>query len=107
MTCIEINRHTLPTYIREHSTLTGRAAALVRKAWRAYWTWRARKATIFILRSLDERTLHDIGISASEIESCVYGKGGGRRRRYDEGWQLRAGSDRLKPPAAAGSRRGS
>jgi uncharacterized protein YjiS (DUF1127 family) len=56
--------------------------------WRGYWDWRAREATIVILRSLDERTLRDIGINPSEICSCVYGKGD-RRRAYDERWKER------------------
>jgi uncharacterized protein YjiS (DUF1127 family) len=62
-----------------------RRPGLARRWWHAYWSWRARKATVFILRSLDQRTLHDIGISSGEIESLVYGSGD-RRRRYDATW---------------------
>jgi uncharacterized protein YjiS (DUF1127 family) len=65
-----------------------RRAGFVRRWWRAYWSWRARKATVFILRSLDARTLHDIGIDPSEVESLVYGSGD-RRRRYDDAWPWR------------------
>ena len=35
-------------------TLATRAAGIARRAWRAYWDWRARRATVEILRSLDE-----------------------------------------------------
>jgi uncharacterized protein YjiS (DUF1127 family) len=42
---------------------------------------------MLILQSLDERTLRDIGINASEIESCVYGKLRDRRRPYDSNWR--------------------
>jgi hypothetical protein len=43
-----------------------------------------------ILQSLDDRTLRDIGISPSEIESLAQ-CGGDRRRRYDAGWMGRSG----------------
>lgn len=42
-------------------------------AWRKYWRRRAERATLFILHSLDDRTLKDIGMDRSEIESVVYG----------------------------------
>jgi uncharacterized protein YjiS (DUF1127 family) len=66
-------------------SLPARASSLLRRAWRVYWERRARRATIMILHSLDCRTLRDIGISPSEIESLVQ-CGGDRRRRYDAGW---------------------
>jgi hypothetical protein len=43
-----------------------------------------------MLASLDERTLRDIGISPSEINSCVYGKDGDRLRRYNKSWPWRS-----------------
>ena len=46
--------------------------------WEAYWTRRAKLATVALLRGLDDRVLHDIGIDRSEIESVVYGKGADR-----------------------------
>jgi uncharacterized protein YjiS (DUF1127 family) len=64
------------------SSLAIRACASIRGAWSAYWEWRARKATILLLRSLDRRTLHDIGIADGEIESLVCG-GNDRCRCYD------------------------
>jgi uncharacterized protein YjiS (DUF1127 family) len=65
-------------------------AGPVRRWWQAYWHWRARKATILILRSLDRRTLSDIGISPGEIESLIH-SGGDRLRRYDAAWLWRTG----------------
>jgi uncharacterized protein YjiS (DUF1127 family) len=67
-------------------SLLARAAALLRRARERYGDWRARRATINILRGLDERTLRDIGIDASEIRSLVYDRRAEHRRRYDEGW---------------------
>jgi len=76
---------------RQPLALAARAAGPVRRSWRAFWDWRARKATAIILRSLDCRTLHDIGIHPSEIDSLVYGGGGDRCRRYDATWPWRSG----------------
>ena len=73
------------------STLIARAGALIRRAWRSYWDWRARQVTIVLLSSLDSRTLHDIGISPSEIESLVW-SGCDRCRRYDASWLWRCGA---------------
>jgi uncharacterized protein YjiS (DUF1127 family) len=50
--------------------------------WETYWTRRAKLATVTLLRGLDDRVLHDIGIDRSEIESVVYGKGADRLVRY-------------------------
>ena len=74
------------------STLAGRIARVARRAWHAYWDWRARQATVEILRALDNRTLHDIGLSRSEIESVVRDARNGRRPCYDESWRWRAGA---------------
>ncbi len=63
-----------------------RRAGFVRTWWLAYWEWRARKATILILHALDRRTLNDIGIDPSEIESLVQSRACDRRRRYDAAW---------------------
>jgi len=60
-------------------------ARVLRISWEAYWSWRAKRATVGILKTLDRRTLEDIGVHASEIESAVYGSAD-RRRRYDETW---------------------
>ena len=75
-----------PDKDRNRLTLGASVVAFARRGWRTYWERRARRATILILCSLDERTLHDIGINPSEIESCVYNGGDDRLRRYNETW---------------------
>ena len=82
---------TAPTH-RLAPTLAGRIARAGRRAWHTYWDWRARRATVEILRALDNRTLHDIGLSRSEIESVVRDAHNGRRPCYDEGWRWHAGA---------------
>ena len=72
------------------ATAAARVTGLIRKAWRAYWDWRARRLTVMLLSSLDARTLHDIGVSPGEIEALVR-CGGGHRRRYDAAWLWRNG----------------
>jgi uncharacterized protein YjiS (DUF1127 family) len=61
--------------------------SLLKSWWDAYWTLRAQRATALVLRSLDDHSLHDIGLDRSEIESVVYGKSGDRRVRYEHNWQ--------------------
>ena len=77
---------------RMDSTLAAKAHNLARRAWQAYWNRRARRATIEILRGLDSRTLRDIGLTHSEIESVVRERHGERRPCYDESWHGRAGA---------------
>jgi uncharacterized protein YjiS (DUF1127 family) len=43
--------------------------------------------TVQLLDSLDDRTLHDIGVGRSEIPSVVYGRRGDRTRCYDDAWR--------------------
>lgn len=71
------------------SSLAARTSRFVRDRWRTYWDWRARKATILLLHSLDARTLRDLGIAPSEIESLVHGSADDRCRRYDATWLWR------------------
>ena len=73
------------------ATLTGLAGRIVRGYWHAFWDRRARRATVEILHSLDDRTLRDIGICRSEIGSVVYGRHGDRRHCYEETWRWYAG----------------
>lgn len=58
-----------------------------RRVWRRYWERRARRATHYMLSSLDDATLRDIGLSRSEIASAVYSAPGDRRHRYDARWR--------------------
>lgn len=69
------------------STLTAQARRIVRGWWRAYWDRRARQLTVQMLNALDRRTLLDIGVHPSEIESSVYAPTADRRRRYDCAWR--------------------
>ncbi len=74
---------------REPATLGARIVNAVRTAWRGYWTWRARKAAILILRSLDRRTLRDIGVDPGEIETLL--RDADRRQRPGATWPWRSG----------------
>jgi len=85
MSCPQLRVPFVPTGQRHGpSSLLARAAHSINVRWQAYWDWRARRATVLLLRALDARTLHDIGIAPSEIESLVHG--GGHCRRYDPAW---------------------
>ena len=53
---------------RETRSLASHALSLAHRAWRTYWARKAEQTTVLILRSLDDRTLKDIGIDRSEIE---------------------------------------
>lgn len=90
-TCTQTGTQTGTAIAAGRPALRTRAAAFARRGWRTYWDRRARKATVLILHALDDRTLRDIGITPSEIESCVYGKDGDRRRRYHATWPWRSG----------------
>jgi len=59
----------------------------LRALWRAYWAHRARRASIVLLSSLDDRTLADIGLARSEIESVVRAKSRQRLRHYAPNWE--------------------
>ena len=80
--------HPISTPERDTPTLAARAGSSIARAWRAYWQRRARRATVDLLYSLDDRTLRDIGVGRNEITSLVYGRPGDRTRRYDETWRL-------------------
>jgi uncharacterized protein YjiS (DUF1127 family) len=56
----------------------------MRRAWTRYWTHRAARATAGILHRLDDRTLKDIGLDRSEIESVAYGDCQGHGARLPE-----------------------
>ena len=73
------------SWVAGREGLFAQIVRFLRISWEAYWSWRAKQATVAILKTLDSRTLQDIGVSASEIESMVYGAAD-RRRCYDETW---------------------
>jgi uncharacterized protein YjiS (DUF1127 family) len=72
---------------RPTQPLAARSARLLGEAWQRFWRWRARRATVQLLEALDDRTLHDIGVSRGEITSLVYGGRGDRQRHYEEAWR--------------------
>jgi len=85
MTCTELtsqrNQHAL--------SLAASGTGIVTQLWRAYWRWNARRATVKLLHSLDRRSLKDIGIDPSEIESIVHGRPADRTRSYRADWHGR------------------
>jgi uncharacterized protein YjiS (DUF1127 family) len=61
-------------------SLGHRVADMTQRVWARYWTRRAERATVAVLHALDDRTLKDIGLDRSEIESMVHGRPPGERR---------------------------
>ena len=51
---------------------TASVARVLRSGLGRYLAWRTRRATRAILQSLEDRTLRDIGLHRSEIESTVH-----------------------------------
>ena len=81
---------TMTTTSPSHSIALRRGLRVVqylRDLWRAYWAHRARRASIVLLSSLDDRTLADIGLARPEIESVVREKSRQRLRHYAPDWQ--------------------
>jgi uncharacterized protein YjiS (DUF1127 family) len=77
----------LATGGRGLATLAAGASDRVARVWHRYWQGRAKRATVALLHSLDDRTLRDIGLSRCEITSVVYGRAGERTRCYEEAWR--------------------
>jgi len=76
---------------RGSSSLAALGVQAIARAWQTFWAWRAKRVTMELLASLDDRTLRDIGVSRGEIMSLVYGRRGDRRRCYDEAWRWDVG----------------
>ena len=66
--------------LRGLRTAASAVAATAGKWWRAYALRRERNAAVRELRSLDDRSLKDIGINRSEIEWVVHGQDATRLR---------------------------
>jgi uncharacterized protein YjiS (DUF1127 family) len=63
-------------------TAANELVGMLKRRWEAYWTGRAQRTTVMMLRALDDRALHDIGLDRSEIESVVYDESCDRQPRY-------------------------
>ena len=57
------------------------APGLLRRALRAYVEWRTLRSAVRTLQGMDDRILADIGMSRSDIQSVVYGRGVDQSRR--------------------------
>lgn len=77
-----------------------RIGGIVRRAWRAYWDYQARRATMMLLQALDDRELADIGFRRNEIESVMFGPlPSDRTQPYDPKWHEPVKHDRFcRPP---------
>ncbi|MEQ1611500.1 MAG: DUF1127 domain-containing protein [Hyphomicrobiaceae bacterium] len=80
MMCITDATHSRAT----ETSAAGRLAARFKAGWQTYLLRRRLKATVFTLQGLDDRTLSDIGLDRSEIESVVRSKSHERRQRMIE-----------------------
>ena len=81
---------TMTTTSPSHSMAPSMGLRLVRSLrdlWRAYWAHRARRASIVLLSSLDDRTLADIGLARSEVEAVMREKSRQRLRHYAPDWE--------------------
>ena len=81
-------RHVISTPVEAPTALVPRLVGLGAWAWTAWRRRRAQHKTVHILSSLDGRTLKDIGVDPSEIESMVYGNPSERVRPYRGDWRL-------------------
>jgi heme-degrading monooxygenase HmoA/uncharacterized protein YjiS (DUF1127 family) len=83
-----------------------RVAEVFAACWHAYARRRERTAAVRELRALDDRSLRDIGINRSEIESVVYGRDTTRLRgRDDPAADCRRAETRPSRTTALGSRK--
>jgi uncharacterized protein YjiS (DUF1127 family) len=60
--------------LRGLQSMVQRAAAAFAGGWRAVALWHKRRRAVRELRALDDRSLRDIGLGRSEIESAVRGR---------------------------------
>ena len=81
-------RHFISTPVEARTSFVPRLMGLGLWAWTAWRHRRAQQKTVHILSALDGRTLKDIGVDPSEIESMVYGNPSERVRPYRNDWRL-------------------
>jgi uncharacterized protein YjiS (DUF1127 family) len=84
-------RHFIPAPVEARTPLVSQLVGLGVSAWTAWRRRREQKRTVHILSTLDGRTLKDIGVDPSEIESMVYGNPSERVRPYGKDWRIRYG----------------
>lgn len=70
------------------TSLFARLRTAARTVWQNYLHRRRLKATIQSLGALDDRTLKDIGLSRTEIESVVMTEGRDRKQGLDAGLSI-------------------
>src|SRR5262245_20032814 len=70
-------RRMLDAIARSLRPLAAAALDMMRGWWIRYSDWSARRAAVKELRGLDDRTLKDLGLHRSEIESVVHGPDAG------------------------------
>jgi uncharacterized protein YjiS (DUF1127 family) len=61
--------------LRRSGVLARLVAAAAREWWTTYGAWLERRRAVRALGALDDRTLKDMGLHRSEIESAVLGQG--------------------------------
>lgn len=83
-----LTTHFAPAPGRTLRPLLSQLAGIGRRAWAAWRHKRSQRMTVRILHGLDCRTLKDIGVTPSEIESVVYGDPRERTRPYRADWRL-------------------
>ena len=78
---------TLAQLTTTHHDFTAGITSRLKRIYQAFHDWQARRATREILRSLDGRTLKDIGLDVNEIDSIVFAEHDERRNRYEPQWK--------------------
>ena len=68
-------------FLRRSGVVACMVAVVAREWWTAYGAWLERRRAVRALGALDDRSLKDMGLHRSEIESVVLGRGSAPLRR--------------------------